>query len=323
MLQAGELLNAVTAGGAAAKDLVPKELSIADSLHSNFQDSLQNIHSISDMKDIITGENPLLRDAINSIVELTAGFVPKLLTAILVLWIGFKLIKLLKKTLTRIMETLDTSLRSFLTSAIDVVLKILLIIMVMDIVGIKVTSFIAIIGAAGLAVGMALQGTLQNFAGGVIILLLKPFRVGEYIECGNYKGYVKDIRIFHTIIRPFNGRTIIVPNSDLATTSLINHTREAKIRLDTSASVAYGTDLAFAKQVLQEVVDNNPLILKDPKPTVAVSKLNSSSVDFVLWLWVETEHYWELYLHIQEEIYNAFYANHITIPFPQVQVHQS
>ena len=323
MLQTEGILNAATAGGAAAKDLVPKELSIADSLHSNFQDSLQNIHSISDMKDIITGENPLLRDAINSIVELTAGFVPKLLTAILVLWIGFKLIKLLKKTLTRIMETLDTSLRSFLTSAIDVVLKILLIIMVMDIVGIKVTSFIAIIGAAGLAVGMALQGTLQNFAGGVIILLLKPFRVGEYIECGNYKGYVKDIRIFHTIIRPFNGRTIIVPNSDLATTSLINHTREAKIRLDTSASVAYGTDLAFAKQVLQEVVDNNPLILKDPKPTVAVSKLNSSSVDFVLWLWVETEHYWELYLHIQEEIYNAFYANHITIPFPQVQVHQS
>lgn len=319
MLQSTEAIHS-----AAAKKIVPKELSIVDSLHNNFQDSLQNIHSFKDVKNVITGENPLLRDAMNSIIELTAGFIPKLLSAILVLWIGFKLIKLMKKTLTRIMENhkLDVSLRSFLTSAIDVVLKILLIVMVMDIVGIKVTSFIAIIGAAGLAVGMALQGTLQNFAGGVIILLLKPFKVGEYIECGNYKGYVKDIRIFHTIIYPFNGRTIIVPNSDLATTSLINHTREPKIRLDATASVAYGTDLAFAKKVLQDMVDENPLILQDPKPIIAVSKLNSSSVDIALWLWVDTENYWKLYMRLSEDIYNAFNDNNISIPFPQIQIHQ-
>lgn len=324
MLQSTEAIN-VAAGEAAAKEIVPKELSIVDSLHSNFQDSLHNIHSINDVKNVITGENPLLRDAMNSIVGLTAGFIPKFITAILVLWIGFKLIKLLKKTLTRIMEgqKLDVSLRSFLTSAIDVVLKILLVIMVMDIVGIKVTSFIAIIGAAGLAVGMALQGTLQNFAGGVIILLLKPFRVGEYIECGNYKGFVKDIRIFHTIIRPFNGRTIIVPNSELATTSLTNHTREPQIRLDIKANVAYGTDLAFAREVLMKVVQDDPLILKDPEPKVSVCELNSSSVDIALWLWVKTEDYWTVWMRVRENIYDALYANNISIPFPQIQIHQS
>ena len=306
-----------------AVPVVPKEIATVDSIRTTLQDSLQNIRSISDVKEVITGENPIFKDAISAMVDLTAKFIPKMLTAILVLWIGFKLIKLLKKALIKLMEKqkLEVSLKSFLSSFVDVVLKVLVIIMVMDIVGIKVTSFIAIIGAAGLAIGMALQGTLQNFAGGVILLLLKPFRVGDYIECKSYKGYVRDIRIFHTIIRPFNGRTIIVPNSELATTSLTNHTREPQIRLDVEASVAYGTDLAFAKQVLEQVLKEDPLVLQDPAPKIAVRQLNNSSVDFALWIWVNTEDYWTLWMRIRENIYNALYANHIEIPFPQVQVH--
>ncbi|MBO7623815.1 MAG: mechanosensitive ion channel [Bacteroidales bacterium] len=308
-----------------AVPVVPKEIATVDSIRTTLQDSLQNIRSISDVKEVITGENPIFKDAISAMVDLTAKFIPKMLTAILVLWIGFKLIKMLKKALTKLMEKqkLEMSLKSFLTSFLDVVLKILVIIMVMDIVGIKVTSFIAIVGAAGLAIGMALQGTLQNFAGGVIILLLKPFRVGDYIECKTYKGFVRDIRIFHTIMQPFNGRTIIVPNSELATTSLINHTREPQIRLDVEASVAYGTDLAFAKQVLEQVVNDDPMILKDPIPKIAVKELNNSSVDFALWLWVKTDDYWTVWMRIRENIYNALYANHIEIPFPQVRVHTS
>ena len=303
--------------------VVPKEIAAVDSVRATLHDSLQNIQSLSDVKEVITGQNPIIKDAISAMVDLTAKFIPKMLTAILVLWIGFKLIKLLKKALIKLMEKqkLEVSLKSFLSSFVDVILKVLVIIMVMDIVGIKVTSFIAIIGAAGLAIGMALQGTLQNFAGGVILLLLKPFRVGDYIECKSYKGYVRDIRIFHTIIRPFNGRTIIVPNSELATTSLTNHTREPQIRLDVEASVAYGTDLAFAKQVLEQVVNDDPMILKDPIPKIAVKELNNSSVDFALWLWVKTDDYWTVWMRIRENIYNALYANHIEIPFPQVQVH--
>lgn len=303
--------------------VVPKEFATVDSIRATVHDSLQNIRSINDVKSVITGDNPIFKDAMASLIDLTAQFIPRLIVSILVLWIGFKLIKLLKRTLDRIMERqkMEASLRSFLSSFVDVLLKILVIIMFMDILGIKVTSFIAIIGAAGLAIGMALQGTLQNFAGGVIILLLKPFKAGDYIECAQYKGYVKDIRIFHTIIRPFNGRTIIVPNSELATTSLINHTKEPQIRLDIIASVAYGTDLDFAKKVLFKVVENDPLILKDPAPKISVSNLNDSSVDFSLWLWVNTENYWTVWMRIRENVYNALFENHIEIPFPQVQVH--
>lgn len=293
-----------------------------DSDIHNVIDSARNL-DLSDLKDVVTGQNTLFKDALSGLVDLTVAFVPKLLGCILVLWIGFKLIKLLKKALTKLLDkrNAEGTLKGFLTSLVDVMMKVMLIIMAMDIIGIKATSFIAVLGAAGLAIGMALQGTLQNFAGGVIILLLRPFKAGDYIECGNYKGYVKEIRIFHTIIRPFNGRIIIVPNSELATKSLINHTRENIIRLDIVASVAYGTDLDKAKEVIWKVIDDDPLIVKDPIPKVAVSELNNSSVDFSLWLWVSVDDYWTLWMHIRENIYKAFYANNITIPFPQMDVH--
>ena len=285
-------------------------------------DSARNM-SLGDVKAVITGENTLFKDALSGLIDLTVAFVPKLLACILVLWVGFKLIKLLKKGLTKLLDkrNAEGTLKGFLTSLVDVMMKVMLIIMAMDIIGIKATSFIAVLGAAGLAIGMALQGTLQNFAGGVIILLLRPFKAGDYIECGSYKGYVKEIRIFHTIIRPFNGRIIIVPNSELATKSLINHTRDNVIRLDVVASVAYGTDLDKAKAVIEKIIADDPLILKDPIPKFCVSELNSSSVDFSLWLWVTVDDYWTVWMRIRENIYKAFNENGIAIPFPQMDVH--
>jgi len=238
--------------------------------------------------------------------------------------VGMKLAKMLKRVIVKALEKrgAEASLKTFLASLVDLLLKAMIVIMAMDVVGIKATSFIALLGAMGLAIGMALQGTLQNFAGGVIILLMKPFKVGDYIECGTYKGYIKEIRIFHTIMRPFNGRIIIIPNSDLATKSLINHTREEIIRLDIVASVAYGTDLEKAKQVILDTLYEDPLIRLEPKaPIVAVSELNNSSVDFSIWVWVGVDDYWTLWMRIRENLYNAFYANGITIPFPQMDVH--
>ena len=245
--------------------------------------------------------NTLLKDGMKTLWDMTVSFIPKLIVALLVLWVGWKLAKMVKRAIVKLLDkrNVEASLKSFLTSLVDVLLKVMLVFMVMDIIGIKATSFIALLGAAGLAVGMALQGTLQNFAGGVIILLMKPFKVDDYIECGGYKGYVKEIRIFHTIIQPFNGRTIIVPNSSLATTSLTNHTRQPQIRLDVVASVAYGTDLDYAKEVLREIIDNDPLILKDPPAKIAVSELGNSSVDFSLWMWVKTEDYWTVWMRIR------------------------
>lgn len=295
----------------------------SDSLQSAIKDSLQNIN-IGQIKGIVTGENTMLTDALKSLIDMAIDFAPKLLVCILILWIGFKLIKLLKKTITKLLDrrNVEASLKTFLTSFTDVILKILIVIMAMDVIGIKATSFIAILGAMGLAIGMALQGTLQNFAGGVIILLLKPFKVGDYVECGSYKGYVREMRIFHTLIQPFNGRIIIVPNSELATKSLINHTHEPIIRLDVVASVAYGTDLGKAKEILQSVIDADSRILKEPKaPKVIVTELANSSVDFTLWLWTKTEDYWGVWEHIRENIYNAFNEGGIEIPFPQMDVH--
>jgi small conductance mechanosensitive channel len=294
----------------------------ADSINKAVKDSLANMQ-LSDLKDVVTGENTIFKDALHGLMDLTVSFIPKLIACILVLWIGFKLIKLVKKGLSKMLDkrSAEGSLKGFLTSLVDVLLKVMLVIMAMDIIGIKATSFIAVLGAAGLAVGMALQGTLQNFAGGVIILLMRPFKVGDYIEANGYKGYVKDIRIFHTFIRPFNGRIIIVPNSELATKSLINHTKEPVIRLDVTASVAYGTDLDKAMAVLKKVVDDDELILKDPIPKICVSELNTSSVDYSMWLWTTVDDYWTVWMRIRENIYKAFNENGISIPFPQLDVH--
>ena len=321
------LLTAAAMGNGKPPELPPDEfaqnLHTTDSITRTVADSLKNM-DLSDLKGVVTGENTLLRDSLRELTEMTVGFVPKLLVAILILWVGMKLAKMVRKLIVKALErrNAEPSLKSFLGSLVDVLLKAMIIIMAMDVVGIKATSFIALLGAMGLAIGMALQGTLQNFAGGVIILLMKPFKVGDYIECGQFKGYIQEIRIFHTVMRPFNGRTIVIPNSELSNKSLINHTKEENIRLDVVASVAYGSDLEKVKEVLMEVINNEPLIQTEPKaPVVAVSELGNSSVDLSMWMWVKVEDYWTVWLRIRENIYNAFYRNNITIPFPQMDVH--
>lgn len=302
-----------------------QNLKATDSITQTISDSLKNMN-LSDLKDVVTGENTLVKDGLRALTEMTVSFVPKLLIAILILWVGMRLAKLLRKVIVRGLDrrNAEPSLKSFLGSLVDVLLKAMIIIMAMDVVGIKATSFIALLGAMGLAIGMALQGTLQNFAGGVIILLMKPFKVGDYIECGNFKGYIQEIRIFHTVMRPFNGRTIVIPNSELSNKSLINHTKEDMIRLDVVASVAYGSDLQKAREVLMQVINDDPLVLHEPKPpVVAVSELGESSVDLSMWMWVKTDDYWTVWMRIRENVYNALRRNDISIPFPQVDVHLS
>ena len=310
--------------------IVPKDefgqmVHAQDSISRAMKDSLKNM-DVNDIKAVVTGENTFIKDGLQQISELTIAFLPKLIVAILILWLGMKLAKMLKKLIVRGLErrNAESSLKSFLGSLVDVLLKAMIIIMAMDVIGIKATWFIALLGAMGLAIGMALQGTLQNFAGGVIILLMKPFKVDDYIECGSYKGYIKEIRIFHTIMRPFNGRTIIIPNSELATKSLINHTKEPQIRLDVVASVAYGTDIGKAKRVILDVIKAEPLISWDyKKPVIAVSELGNNSVDISIWVWTTVENYWDVWMHIREDIYIAFNNAGVEIPFPQVTLHNA
>lgn len=249
---------------------------------------------------------------------------PKIVFALVVLWIGWKLIKLLNKAINKVYErhTVDKSLQQFLNSLIDIGLKILLFLTVMGIAGIKTTTFVAMVGAAGLAIGMALQGTLQNFAGGVMILLLKPFKVGDYIEQGTYKGFVEKIQIFCTHLRTYDNVMIIVPNTDLATKTLSNQFTLQTQRVRVNVAIAYGESVARAEEVLLSVARKHPDVLQEPKtPMVKVEALGESSVNLSLYVWCLPENFWTVTWDMNRQVYEAFMKEGVEIPFNQMDVH--
>lgn len=253
--------------------------------------------------------------------------IPTLLIALLVFWIGLQLIKWVNRLLERFFERkkVEQSLRYFLRTVLNITLRVLLILTVMDMIGIAATSFIAILGAAGIAIGMALQGTLQNFAGGVIILVLKPYKVGDYIEQGIYKGFVQNIKIFNTVLKTFDNTEIIVPNTDLATKALINYTTLPTRRIDVNVSIAYGQSVEKARSVLLQLADSHPKTLhgEGQQPVVVVNNLGESSVNLCFRLWVKTEDYWETFYYMNQAVYEKFNENGISIPFNQLDVHLS
>jgi len=247
----------------------------------------------------------------------------KLIGAILVLIIGFWIIKVIMKGLKKGFEKrkMDESLKPFLISLISILLKIMLLISVLTMLGIQMTSFIAILGAAGLAVGMALSGTLQNFAGGVIILIFKPFKVGDFIEAQGYMGVVKEIQIFVTIILTVDNRTVIIPNGGLSTGSLINYSTQPTRRVDWSFGVAYGDDYDKAKKMISGMLKSDARILADPEPFIALGELADSSVNITTRAWVKAEDYWGVFFDMNEKFYKEADKNGLSIPFPQMDVH--
>lgn len=256
--------------------------------------------------------------------DVTFHYVPNLILGIIVFIVGWKLINLLNKVIERAYNrhNVDPSLQHFLHSLVDILLKVMLFLTVMGIIGIQMTSFIALLGAAGVAIGMSLQGTLQNFAGGVIILLLKPFKVGDFIEQGSYAGWVEAIQIFNTTLRTYDGRRIVVPNTELATKSLVNHFDHPQRRVSIDVGLAYGQSVEKAKEVLLKVAADNPLVLQEPKPAFAtLEKLGDSSLNMRLYAWTLAENYWTTLYSLNEEVYNAFRAEGLEIPFNQIDVH--
>lgn len=247
----------------------------------------------------------------------------KLIAAVVTLVIGLWIIKLLTNALGRLMEKreIDPSLRGFLKSLTSVLLKIMLLISVIGMLGIQMTSFIAILGAAGLAVGMALSGTLQNFAGGVIILILKPFKVGDYIEAQGYAGSVTEIQIFNTILKTPDNVTIIIPNGGLSTGSIKNYSAEEQRRVDFVFGVAYGDDYDEAKSVLLKLIDADERILKEPAPFIVLSELADSSVNITVRVWTKASDYWGVKFDLTEKVYKEFPKQKLNIPFPQMDVH--
>ena len=247
----------------------------------------------------------------------------KLVGAIVALLIGLWVIGTLTRFMARMMKKrdMDPSLTSFFRSLVNILLKAALVISIAGMVGIEMTSFIAILGAAGLALGLALSGTLQNFAGGVMILIFKPFNVGDVVEAQGYTGKIKEIQIFNTIMLTPDNKTIIIPNGGLATGSMTNYSKEPQRRVDMTFGIGYGDDAAKAREVLMNLIAADDRILKDPEPFVALSELADSSVNFVVRVWVESANYWGVYFDMHEKVYNTFAKEGLNIPFPQMDVH--
>ena len=260
---------------------------------------------------------------IDSTVELLVDYGPKFATAIVLLLIGMWLVKKLSRLFDKILEKkgVDYSLRSFLSSLVNISLKLLVFITVLSQAGIETTSFIAILGTAGLAIGMAMQGALANFAGGAMILFFKPFKVGDLISAQGEVGEVKEIEILTTKLIVAGNKTAIIPNGILANDKIINYNQGGKLRVDLKIGISYNANIKDAKKVLLEIMNAHPAILETPEPTVNVSELGDSSVVLLLRPWTTPNKYWDMYFDIMESGKEALDKAGISIPFPQRDVH--
>jgi small conductance mechanosensitive channel len=255
-------------------------------------------------------------------LDLAFQFAPALLKALLLLFIGKFVIQFLVKLLHKVFirYEIDASLTTFLKSLVRVILYVLLLISVFTTLGMEMTSFVAMLGAAGLAIGLALQGSLSNFAGGVLILIFKPFRVGDIIETQNQAGEVESIDILYTKIRNFDNKVVIVPNGSLANGSIINYTLKQTRRVEFTVGVAYGTDIKQARAVLLEALKKDERILEDPEPVVLFTAFGDSSLNLTIRVWADVNDIWPVYWDNMEVINETLAQNNIKIPFPHREV---
>ena len=262
-------------------------------------------------------------DWLNNNSDLIIHYGINAILAIVIFLVGNKVAKFFAKITEKAFakKNVDKAVGSFVSSIVYALVFAVAILMALSQVGIETTSFIAILGAAGLAIGLALQGSLSNFASGVLIIMLRPFKSGDYIEAAGKSGSVEKIEIFATELRTPDNKVVIVPNSSIMSGAITNYSREATRRIDLVIGVGYDADLKQAKQVLQSVLDADDRILKDPAYTVAVSELADSSVNFVVRPWVKTPEYWAVYFDLMENIKLALDEANINIPYPQMDVH--
>lgn len=236
--------------------------------------------------------------------------------------IGKKIINITKKIIDKSMDRkeLDPSLKSFLGSFISALLYVFLIVITISTVGVQTSSLVAALGAAGLAVGLALQGSLSNFAGGVLIIIFRPFNVGDFIEVGSMMGTVKEIQIFQTYLDTPDNKRVVIPNAQLSNNSLINYTRTPSRRVDLRFGVAYDSDILKVKNIITEIVESHQLIMKDMERIVRLEQMADSSLIFVTKVWTLNEDYWTVYYDLNETVKEAFDKNSIEIPYPKMDV---
>lgn len=247
----------------------------------------------------------------------------KLVAAIVVYILGRWVIKLIKKGLSKAMSyrKAEASLNTFLMSLVSVLLTFFLILAIVGILGINTSSLVALLASAGLAIGMALSGTLQNFAGGVMIMLFRPFKVGDFISAQGFEGKVNEIQIFNTHLLSVDNKEIILPNGALSTNAMTVFSKQDMRRVDWVFSIAYGDDYDKAKSVLKRLCQEDERILKEPGVMIELIKLNNSSVDITVRAWVKTPDYWLVFFAMNEKVYKTFAVEGLNIPFPQMDVH--
>jgi small conductance mechanosensitive channel len=262
-------------------------------------------------------------DTMEKILALVIQYGVQVLGAIVILVIGRIVSNILGGTIRRAMDkaNMEEALKRFVVSLVKTGIMVFAVIAALNKFGVQTTSFVAVIGAAGLAVGLALQGSLSNFAAGVLILVFKPFRIDDAIEAGGATGKVADIGIFTTTINTFDNKKVIVPNAAITSGTITNINAYETRRVDLTAGIGYGDDIGKAKQVLTDILANHPKVLQDPAPNVQLLELADSSVNFIVRPWVKTEDYWTVYFDVMRSIKEQFDANGISIPFPQRDVH--
>lgn len=259
---------------------------------------------------------------VNQFQDLAIQYGLKLIIALIIIFIGMKVIKYLMNLFEKSFEKkLEPTLMKFLKSVFKALLNVMLFLSVASTLGIEMTSFVAVLGAMTFAIGLSLQGSLANFAGGVLILLSKPFQVGDFIEAGGNKGTVEEIQILYTVLKTPDNKKIVIPNGDLSNSDILNYSAHEQRRLDMVFGIGYDDDILKAKKVLREIVESNEHIHDTPAPVIEVTELAGSSVNFDVKVWIDTSDYWKVYYGMQETVKLRFDEEGIGIPYPQMDVH--
>ncbi len=264
-----------------------------------------------------------MQNLTDKLLEWGAYYGTKVIAAVAILVIGRIVVGFLSGLVRRMLlkSNVDETLTTFVVNLTRILMMTFVIIAALGALGVQTTSFVAIIGAAGLAVGFALQGSLANFAAGIMLIIFRPFKAYDYIEAGGSAGVVESISIFNTILNTPDNRRVIIPNSKITGDNIINYSAQENRRVDLVFGIGYGDDLRKAKKTLEQIVASDDRVLKDPAPTVAVSELGDSSVNFVVRPWVKTADYWTVLFDLTEKVKLTFDEQGISIPFPQTDVH--
>ena len=303
------LINTLSAGTDTATE-------IADHLQ-------ENINALTELPTSATEANEYLKKLLTMLEEFAVTYGGKLIIALIIVIVGFKIVNASTRKLNKIkgFAKLETAPRNFILNAISVLIKVIIGVTALAIMGIPMTSIVAVIGSCGLAIGLALQGSLANIAGGFVLVIAKPFTIGDFIISGDISGTVEEIGVFHTKIVTIDNKRIVVPNSTISNATLVNATAKQDRRVDLTFTAAYDNDINKVEQVLLEVCRAHPLIYDDPAPFARLSAHKDSALEYTVRAWCRGDDYWTVYFDLFRDVKTAFDKNGITIPFPQVDVH--